>query len=158
MSISNTETSLTLAGFEPVINSILIDGQLVDFTAYDGTLESTTAGTPYTLSLSGYDNQDDAFINETPPLVDFTVSDHTPALIAQMVGKNGASVWQFDSTDSPSEVSQSGYFANGVALGMKVGDVVTQIDTVGATVHHMYTVKSLNSDGSVNLSDGTVIN
>ncbi len=41
---------------------------------------------------------------------------------------------------------------------MKVGDMVTQIDTVGATIHHMYTVKSLNSDGSVNLSDGTAIN
>lgn len=84
--------------------------------------------------------------------------DRTPALVAQMVGKNGASLWQYDSTDSPSEVSKSGYFVDGVALGMKVGDVVTQIDTVGATVHHMYTVKSLNSDGSLNLSDGTAIN
>ena len=57
MAISNTETELILAGIEPPIDSILIDGQLVDFAAYDGTLESTTVGTTYTLSLSGYDNQ-----------------------------------------------------------------------------------------------------
>lgn len=81
-----------------------------------------------------------------------------PGLIAQMVGKNGASMWEYDSADSPADVRKNGYITNGVALGMKVGDVVTQIDTVGATVHHMYTVKSLNSDGSVNLSDGTAIN
>jgi PKD repeat protein len=85
-------------------------------------------------------------------------SSNPPALVAQMVGKNGASMWEYDSADSPSNVRQNGYFTDGVALGMKVGDVVTQIDTVGATVHHMYTVKSLNSDGSVNLSDGTAIN
>jgi hypothetical protein len=67
MAISNTETELILAGIEPPIDSILIDGQLVDFAAYDGTLESTTVGTTYTLSLSGYDNQEDAFFDNASP-------------------------------------------------------------------------------------------
>lgn len=65
MAISNTETELILAGIEPPIDSILIDGQLVDFTAYDGSLESTTVGTEYSLAMEGFNDIDAAFSDNT---------------------------------------------------------------------------------------------
>lgn len=73
MATSATETHLILTGAESPIASIEIDGNLVDFTAYDGTLASVTAGTPYTLLLSGFNTQDDAFFGTTT-LVDFYLS------------------------------------------------------------------------------------
>jgi len=67
MTISANETSLTLTGVESPIVTLDISGQLIDFTAYDGTLASVTAGTPYTLTLSGFSSQDEAFNGESPP-------------------------------------------------------------------------------------------
>lgn len=81
--------------------------------------------------------------------------DNPPALVHQMTGKNGGSTWAYDSTDAATVVRVDGYITNGVDLGMKVGDVVHQRDTAGATVAHDYVVKTENANGSVDLTDGT---
>lgn len=85
--------------------------------------------------------------------------DNPPALISQMVGKNGGSVWVYDSADAATVVRAAGYISNGRELGMKTGDIVDQIDSTGATVAHRYVVVSVGtgSDNSVDLSDGTAV-
>lgn len=82
-------------------------------------------------------------------------TDNPPALVSQMVGKNGGSTWTYDSADAATVVRVDGYITDGADLGMKIGDVVNQRDTVAATVAHDYVVTAVNADGSVNLSDGT---
>lgn len=85
-------------------------------------------------------------------------TDNPPALTSQMVGKDGGSEWLYDSADASTLVRVDGYITNGQPLGMKVGDQVTQIDTAGGTIHHLYSVVSLSSvDDSVDLSDGLTI-
>jgi len=78
-----------------------------------------------------------------------------PAMTSQMVGKAGGKKWFYDSTDAAAVVRVDGYITDGKDLGMAVGDVVEQRDTVGATVAHNYVVKAINADGSANLTDGT---
>ncbi len=82
-------------------------------------------------------------------------TDNPPALVTQMVGKNGGSTWMYDSADAATVVRVDGYITNAQDLGMKVGDVVHQRDTAGATVAHDYVVLAINTDGSAELSDGT---
>lgn len=84
-------------------------------------------------------------------------TNNPPALVSQMVGKNGGSKWMYDSADAALVVRADGYITNGDELGMKVGDTVEQVDTAGGTVHHLYTVVAVNSNGSVDLSDGTAV-
>lgn len=84
-------------------------------------------------------------------------TNNPPALVTQMVGKNGGSKWMYDSADAATVVRADGYITNGADLGMKVGDSVEQIDTVGGAVSHLYTVVAVNANGSVNLSDGTAV-
>ena len=78
-----------------------------------------------------------------------------PALVHQMVGKNGGSTWVYDSTDAATVVRVDGYITDGEDLGMAVGDVVHQRDSVGGTVAHDYVVLAVNANGSVDLSNGT---
>jgi len=72
-----------------------------------------------------------------------------------MVGKNGGSTWVYDSTDAATLVRVDGYFTDGYDLGMRVGDVVHQRDSAGATVAHDYVVLSATATGGVDLSNGT---
>lgn len=80
------------------------------------------------------------------------LTSNPPACVHQMTGKNGGSTWVYDSADAATLVRVSGYITDGDDLGMKVGDVVHQRDTTGATVAHDYVVVSVNP---VDLSDGT---
>ncbi len=82
-------------------------------------------------------------------------TDNPPACVYQMVGKNGGNTWIYDSADAATAVRVDGYITNGVELGMKLGDVVHQRDATGFTVAHDYVVVALQTDGSVDLSDGT---
>lgn len=84
-------------------------------------------------------------------------TNNPPALVTQMVGKNGGAKWMYDSADAATVVRADGYITDGADLGMKVGDTVEQVDTAGGTVHHQYTVVAVNSNGSVDLSDGTAV-
>ena len=80
-----------------------------------------------------------------------------PALVSQLLGKAGGSVWIYDSADAATVVRVTGYITNGYDLGMKVGDIVDQIDSAGATVAYRYVVKSVAVDGAADLSDGTAV-
>lgn len=64
--------------------------------------------------------------------------------------------WDYSSTDISTAVDASGYITNAKALGMKVGDIVTVVDTdatpVLVTTHR---VLAINTDGSADLGDGT---
>jgi len=51
--------------------------------------------------------------------------------IAQAANKSGKQVWQYDSADALTTVQGSGYFSNGVELGMRVGDIV-DVSVAGA--------------------------
>jgi len=78
-----------------------------------------------------------------------------PALVHQMVGKNGGSTWVYDSTDAATVVRAAGYITDAEDLGMAVGDIVHQRDSAGATVAHDYVVLAIAANGSADLSDGT---
>jgi hypothetical protein len=80
-----------------------------------------------------------------------------PALISQLVGKAGGSMWIYDSADAATAVRVTGYITNGSDLGMSVGDIVDQIDSAGATVAHRYVVVSVAAGGAADLSDGTAL-
>lgn len=80
-----------------------------------------------------------------------------PALVSQMTGRTGGSVWMYDSADAATVVRVDGYISDGADLGMKVGDIVDQIDSAGATVAHRYVVTAVNANGSVDLSNGTAL-
>lgn len=83
-------------------------------------------------------------------------TDNPPALVSQGVGGKFRQ-WMYDSADAATVVRVTGYISNGDALGMKVGDVVTQVDSTGATVAHLYSVVSVTAGGAVDLSNGTAI-
>jgi hypothetical protein len=66
-----------------------------------------------------------------------------PNCIIPRMGEGGTALWAYRHTDIHTDVDASGYFTNGSALGMKVGDVmfVSKSDaTIGATLHYVTTV------------------
>lgn len=80
-----------------------------------------------------------------------------PAMITQRVGTTGGAFWVYNSTDAATAVRVAGYITNADALGMKIGDLVFQIDATGGTVGHIYQVNSVTSGGAADLTDGTAI-
>jgi hypothetical protein len=52
-----------------------------------------------------------------------------PFLIAQGLTADGNALWGYRSEDDAATVNSAGYFSNGLALGMKVGDLVAVTDT-----------------------------
>lgn len=71
-----------------------------------------------------------------------------PALLQDRIMGGGA-IWSYISADARATVVGSGYFSNGRALGMKLGDVVNAVvDTTG-----VLTVASVTT---VNASTGAV--
>jgi hypothetical protein len=70
-----------------------------------------------------------------------------PRAIINMVG-NGGHVWLYTHTDVHTDVDATNYFTDGLALGMKVNDVVIVVKTtttIGATLH---VVTEVSSDGA----------
>lgn len=66
-----------------------------------------------------------------------------PKLLAPGMGSGQPSLWTYSSEDVHTDVDASGYFTNGAALGMRVGDFVMvnkTTATVGATLHSVLTV------------------
>jgi lipid-binding SYLF domain-containing protein len=66
-----------------------------------------------------------------------------PNCIIPRMGAGGTALWSYRHTDIHTDVDAAGYFTNGDALGMKVGDVVlvSKSDaTIGTTVHYVQTV------------------
>jgi hypothetical protein len=65
-----------------------------------------------------------------------------PAQLASTIG-GGPALWIYNSTDVHTDVDAVGYFTNGDALGMKVGDHVIvgkTSATIGSTLHFVSTV------------------
>ena len=61
MTITATNTDITLTGPMDALASLNIEGQIIDFTAYVNSLTDITTGTPYTATLNGFDTEADAF-------------------------------------------------------------------------------------------------
>lgn len=68
----------------------------------------------------------------------------------------GHRLWVYSSTDAIATVNTSGYFTNGDALGMKVGDTVIVRDTATPTTS-LCTVIDVTAGGQADVSDGTAI-
>lgn len=78
-----------------------------------------------------------------------------PALIAQGISGFGR-LWYYESADAIATVNTSGYFSNGAALGMKVGDTVIVRDTATPTTS-LCTVIDVTAGGQADISDGTAV-
>jgi hypothetical protein len=70
-----------------------------------------------------------------------------PRVVGDSIG-GGCTLWLYSSTDDDATTNGSGYYSNGVALGMKVGDVVLVSDTTTPK-------SSLHFVTSVNTTTGT---
>jgi hypothetical protein len=77
-----------------------------------------------------------------------------PALDVQAI--NGPRKWTYSSTDPIATVNTSGYFTNGDALGMKVGDVVVVTDTATPTTS-LAVVADVTAGGQADIADGTTV-
>lgn len=80
-----------------------------------------------------------------------------PRLALSLPGGSVPQLWFYDSADAATVVRVDTYISDAQDLGMKVGDLVFQSDSVGATVSHQYVVAAINADGSADLTDGTAI-
>lgn len=78
-----------------------------------------------------------------------------PKLLSQAVG-GGGKLWLYESADAIATVNTSGYFTNGDALGMKVGDTVIVRDTATPTTS-LATVIDVTAGGQADISDGTSV-
>ena len=58
-------------------------------------------------------------------------------LVPQMGG--GPGVWYYKSNDAHTDVDASGYFSDGLQMGMKDNDIVIVVDedTATTTIHHV---------------------
>lgn len=66
--------------------------------------------------------------------------------------------WSYRSTDPAATVDDAGYFTNGDALGMKVGDIVEVCDTDTSTTITLHRVTSVTAGGAASVSaTGTTI-
>lgn len=66
-------------------------------------------------------------------------------------------MWVYRSTDTATDVDASGYFTNGDALGLEVGDIMQVTDTDdNSTTLHRVTVVTANGAATVS-TNGTAI-
>lgn len=77
-----------------------------------------------------------------------------PALQVQAIA--GPRKWVYSSTDAIATVNTSGYFSNGHALGMRVGDQVEVVDTATPTTS-IAVVADVTTGGQADIADGTSI-
>lgn len=79
----------------------------------------------------------------------------SPFLTTQGIGNQGIAVWYHSSADSGATVDTDAFVTDGVALGMKVGDLFVHRDT-GTDIVTTHVVKSVNTTtGTVDLTDTT---
>lgn len=77
-------------------------------------------------------------------------STNPPALVSQRIG-GGPAMWIYKSSLEQSDaITAPKYFANGEALGMRVGDIVFSVTTTAGTsaLLTMFTISSISSTGS----------
>lgn len=61
-------------------------------------------------------------------------------------------VWSYRSTDVATDVDASGYFTNGDALGMEVGDIMYVTDTDTSTTTTIHRVTTVTAGGAATVS------
>ena len=77
-------------------------------------------------------------------------STNPPAIVSQRIG-GGPAMWIYHSSaESADSVTAAKYFANGVDLGMRVGDLVFSVTTTAGTsaLFSICTISSISSTGS----------
>lgn len=81
-----------------------------------------------------------------------------PSKVVSDLGNQGPQLWTYKSADAAATVAAADYITNGLALGMKVNDVVEVLDTATplVTTHRVVTVSS-TYPGTVDLSVGVTI-
>jgi hypothetical protein len=75
-----------------------------------------------------------------------------PALKSPSPFYGAGQTWVYRSTDVATEVDATGYFTNGKALGMKVGDIVEVCDTDTSTTMTLHRVTALETSGAATVS------
>lgn len=81
-----------------------------------------------------------------------------PSKVVSDIGNQGEQIWTYKSADTAAVVAADGYITNGLALGMKVNDIVNVIDTTTplVTSHRVVSVNS-TYPGVVDLSAAVTI-
>lgn len=77
-----------------------------------------------------------------------------PVCVAGSIGNQAITTWHHTSADAGAAVDTDGFVTNGVDLGLKVGDLFVHRDS-GTDVITSHTVKTLNANGSIDLTDTT---
>lgn len=75
-----------------------------------------------------------------------------PVLQVQSIAQTNLRIWAYSSTDVATDVDASGYFTNGDALGLKVGDIMLVIDTDAPTVVTIHRVITVTAGGAATVS------
>ena len=78
--------------------------------------------------------------------------DNPPALTAIGPLTGAGKIWSYRSTDVATDVDASGYFTNGDALGMEVGDIVFVTDTDTSTTITIHRVTTVTAGGAATVS------
>jgi hypothetical protein len=76
-----------------------------------------------------------------------------PQLAAQPIA--GKRIWNYASDDVSTDVDAVGYFTNGYALGMRVGDVVHVIENDNSYTHTVHSVITSTAGGASTISAAT---
>lgn len=83
--------------------------------------------------------------------------DNPPALVSVGPIAGPGKKWSYRSVDAASLVDDAGYFTNGDALGMEVGDIVEVCDTDTSTTMSIHRVTAVTAGGAATVSGGLVI-
>lgn len=76
-----------------------------------------------------------------------------PALQVQAIAQTTLRIWAYSSTDVATDVDASGYFTNGDALGLKVGDLMFVQDTdTGPNTITLHRVTAVTAGGAATVS------
>lgn len=79
------------------------------------------------------------------------VTTNPPTLLTKRIGDSGG-LWIHKSVDSGSQINAAGYFTNGDDLGMKVGDVLFNIDTDNTYAMTQHSVTVVTAGGAATVS------
>ncbi len=84
------------------------------------------------------------------------VTTNPPRLLVEGgIGNSAPALWAYTSTDAVATVAGASYFSNGVALGMKLNDLVIVTDTA-TPLTSMCRAKTIGAT-AVTVSSGTTI-
>jgi len=75
------------------------------------------------------------------------VTTNPPQLLVGRFAGTGVSLWTYTSADVAADVDAAGYFTNGDALGMKVGDFILQYETA-TPLCHIWAVITVTAGGA----------